>query len=119
MCNIKTYPHCYSKSTGGGLWIALQYSMLVMSGIALGEGVSRKHVCSALHKGLFEMTFIFLYFRSFHIVEQFQLFLALTHAWTHLMGNTKSTEGLTEVQGYLCGLSCEAQGKGWHKLVLS
>ena len=25
----KTYPHCYSKSTGGGLWIALQYSMLV------------------------------------------------------------------------------------------
>ena len=30
MCNIKTYPHCYSKSTGGGLWIALQYSMLVI-----------------------------------------------------------------------------------------
>ena len=32
MCNIKTYPHCYSKSTGGGLWIALQYSMLVYFG---------------------------------------------------------------------------------------
>ena len=31
MCNIKTYPHCYSKSTGGGLWIAVQYSMLVFS----------------------------------------------------------------------------------------
>ena len=31
MCNIKTYPHCYSKSTGGGLWIALQYSMLVLN----------------------------------------------------------------------------------------